>query len=337
MILVTGGLGFIGTHVTRALLDLGESCVVPWRRSAERAKLLGAGQGELVLERLDVLDGEALLDLGKRYPITGVTHLAGVGLGAVPTLDALSGNVQALVNVLRAADAWGVSRVGVASTIGVYGGVAGNPLHEDMPLPAESPHMIPAAKKAMEILALRAAADAGYDVVNLRIGAIWGPLGRNDSPFFPIPRMVHAAVAGEDPGFPPDRVPYAEAGIDAATSRTAHGRSPSCRPPRPCGTTRTTWATGTRPPTGRSPPRSGRSSRTRVPAWPRVGRATRSTWTRPGYGRTPASGRPTTPGARSATTSAGCGPATRAESRSPRRTAGEARSLSGRRPGRGPA
>lgn len=215
MILVTGGLGFIGTHVTRALLDLGESCVVPWRRSAERAKLLGAGQGELVLERLDVLDGEALLDLGKRYPITGVTHLAGVGLGAVPTLDALSGNVQALVNVLRAADAWGVSRVGVASTIGVYGGVAGNPLHEDMPLPAESPHMIPAAKKAMEILALRAAADAGYDVVNLRIGAIWGPLGRNDSPFFPIPRMVHAAVAGEDPGFPPDRVPYAESGIDA--------------------------------------------------------------------------------------------------------------------------
>ena len=216
MILITGGLGFIGTHVARALLDLGESCVVTWHRSDRRAEFLADEMGRRVFaEQLDILDHEAVLDLGKRHPITGVIHLAGAGIGTAAALDALSLNTQGLVNVLRAAETWGVSRIAVASTIGVYGGVEGNPLREDVPLPMESGHVIPAAKKIMEILALCAAGEAGVEVVNLRIAAIWGPLGRAASPFFPIPRMVHAAATGEEPGFPADRTPYAGDGIDA--------------------------------------------------------------------------------------------------------------------------
>ncbi len=43
MILITGGLGFIGSHTTRALLDLGESCVLVQRRAPELPADLARG------------------------------------------------------------------------------------------------------------------------------------------------------------------------------------------------------------------------------------------------------------------------------------------------------
>lgn len=214
MILITGGLGFIGSHVARALLDLGETCVVTRHRTARLPEFLAdEAEGRLLVEPLDVTDEDAFLALGKRHAVTGIVHLAAAGLGG-RALDALAQSTQGLFNVLRAAEAWEVPRVGIASTIGVYGGVPGDRLREDAPLSTASPHTIPAAKKAMEILALRAAVEAGFAVVNFRIGAIWGPLGRAASPFFAAPRLVHAAVNGEDPAFPPERTPYAEDGID---------------------------------------------------------------------------------------------------------------------------
>jgi UDP-glucose 4-epimerase len=51
--------------------------------------------------------------------------------------------------------------------------------------------------------------------VSLRIGTIWGRLGLPDSPFFALPRLLSAAVWGEDPDLTPPRPPaYAEDGGD---------------------------------------------------------------------------------------------------------------------------
>jgi UDP-glucose 4-epimerase len=221
MILVTGGLGFIGSHTSRALLDLGERCVIAQRRVGSVPGFLAADVGDrAVVEQMDCTDLEGVLDAGKRHEITGVVHLAAVGLGKDAPLDELWANTQALFSVLRAAQEWGVGRVVLASTIGVYGGVAPTATgayREDAPLPVDSAHLIPAHKKSTEILASAVSACTGPDIVSVRIGAIWGPLGRESSPFFGAPQLVHAAVNrpfnGSDASGPPNPL-YAEDAID---------------------------------------------------------------------------------------------------------------------------
>lgn len=174
MILVTGGLGFIGSHTVRALLDLGESYVLVQRRTAEAPVSLAGAQ--VAVEQADITDLTAPPGVGIHRKITGIVHLAG-SVPCPPSSDQpIEGTRKAiggLLNVLQAAQDWGVERVGVASTIGVYGGVtAEGPLGEDMPLPMTSGHVIPAFKEIGELIADHLAGATGIEIVNYRIAAI---------------------------------------------------------------------------------------------------------------------------------------------------------------------
>ncbi len=190
--LLTGGLGFIGSHVARALLDLGEPVVLT--RGTTAPSFLD--DPRVFVERVDMTDRSAMLELGSRYAITGIVHLGGVMPSPDDYVGAFRANSEALLNVFEAAREWDVRRVGVASAIGVYGGVSGLPWREDALMPLASPHPIPAAKKVNEILATLLGSNLGVEVANLRIGAIWGPLGRPRSAFFAVPALVHSAVSG---------------------------------------------------------------------------------------------------------------------------------------------
>lgn len=220
MIMVTGGLGFIGSHTVQGLLDLGESCVLVQRRAAQVPEHFAAEAGKRVfVEQVDITDLAALVEIGTRHKITGIVHLAG-SVPWPPSADEPVGNARkaldSLFNVLQAAAAWEVPRVGVASTIGVYGGVTGqSPLGEDLPLPMTSGHVIPAFKKIGELLTDHLANATGIEILNYRIGAIWGPLGRPASPFLAASALIHAAVRGVSPDFSALRSPaYAQDGVD---------------------------------------------------------------------------------------------------------------------------
>lgn len=213
MILVTGGLGFIGAHTVRALLDLGQRCVIVQRTARKPPDFLAeASEDYLVVEQADCTDLAGLLEVGKRHEITGVIHLAAAPLSHDSPLDNLEENVLAFFTVLRAARRWGAGRVVQASTIGVYGGVTASVYREDLPLPIASPHALQAYKKGAEIFASAIAASEGLQVASVRIGAIWGPLGRERSPFFAAPQLIHAAAAGDLGAAGPP--PYAGDGID---------------------------------------------------------------------------------------------------------------------------
>ncbi|WP_328993338.1 NAD(P)-dependent oxidoreductase [Kribbella sp. NBC_01245] len=195
MILVTGGLGMIGAHTARALVDLGHEVVVTSHRRAEVPSFL---TGKVVVESLDVTDRDAFLALGDRHDISDIVHLA----GSIPEdpVQFFRTDMAGLLNALDAARTWGVRRFAVASSLGVYIGRTENPWHEGLELPtAELPHLIVAYKKALEPLTTHSLQGSGVQPVVLRIGTIWGPLVDPETPFYYVPPYISAVLRGEKP------------------------------------------------------------------------------------------------------------------------------------------
>jgi nucleoside-diphosphate-sugar epimerase len=196
MILVTGGLGMIGAHTARALIDLGQEVVVTSHRRTDPPSFF---DGKVVVEQLDVTDRDAFLALGSQYEFSDIVHLA----GSSPAEDPVAyfrHDLAGLLNALDAARAWGVRRFAVASSIGVYIGHDENPWHEGLPLPtADLPHLIVAFKKAVEPVTTHSLAGTGIHPIVLRIGSTWGPLMDPESIFSPIPPHVSAVLRGETP------------------------------------------------------------------------------------------------------------------------------------------
>jgi nucleoside-diphosphate-sugar epimerase len=194
MILVTGGLGMIGAHTARALVDFGHDVVVTAHRRVDVPSFL---LDRVTVEALDVTDRVAFLDLGNRYEISDLVHLAGSIPGADP-VSYFRTDTTGLLNALDAARAWGVRRFAVASSLGVYVGRPETPWHEELPLPtAQLPHVIVAFKKAVEPITSHALLGSGVQPVVLRLGTIWGPLTDPESPFFHIPPLISAALRGD--------------------------------------------------------------------------------------------------------------------------------------------
>jgi UDP-glucose 4-epimerase len=198
MILITGGLGFIGLHTARSLLDLGEDVVLTQYRVAREPDFIKDELGKRAfIEQLDVTDGAALMEIGKRHEITGIIHMATPGLGALDAAGDYKMNMYSLLNCLEAAEAWGVKRLGLASSVTVYNGVENGPFAEDMPLRTTPNNPVEAYKKAYEIISTHYALRTGLDIVLLRMGYIYGPLYHSMGNA--MSRLVHAAVKGVAP------------------------------------------------------------------------------------------------------------------------------------------
>ncbi|WP_084963066.1 NAD-dependent epimerase/dehydratase family protein [Thermoactinospora rubra] len=196
MILVTGGLGMIGAHTARALVDLGHEVVVTAHRRAEVPSFLS---GRVAVENLDVTDRDAFLALADRHDIGDIVHLA----GTIPDEDPVAffrTDTTGLLNALEAARTWGVRKFAVAGSLGVYIGRSENPWHEELALPTvDLPHLIVAFKKAVEPLTTHSLQGSGVQPVVLRIGSVWGPLMDPESPFNHIPPYISAVLRGDEP------------------------------------------------------------------------------------------------------------------------------------------
>jgi UDP-glucose 4-epimerase len=187
-VLVTGGAGFIGSHVVDRLLATGITPrIFDVRPSAHHPA------GEVDAVRGDLLDREALQKAMRGCD--AVVHLAAaadVDDVARRPADAEAVNSRGTLNVLEAARGAGVTRVAYASTIWVYGSATGA-VDEDHTVELPD-HLYTATKLAGEMYCRSYSALYGLECTVLRFGIPYGPRAR---PAGVIPIFVRKALAGE--------------------------------------------------------------------------------------------------------------------------------------------
>ncbi len=188
-VLVTGGSGFIGSHVVDKLRARGHQPVIydlrpsPWHEPGSVDTVLGSITDREALER-------AL------HSCDAVAHLAAVAdvndVHASPE-DAERVNARGTVTVLEAARRAGVERIVYASTIWVYSDCLGDEVDEETLLPAPS-HLYTSTKLAGELYCKAYQELYGIDYTILRFGIPYGPRAREAAV---IPAFVGKAMRGE--------------------------------------------------------------------------------------------------------------------------------------------
>jgi UDP-glucose 4-epimerase len=200
VILIIGGMGFIGLNTALRFLEVGQKVVITQHTSHRLPDVLKREIGRgVVIAPLDVTSPHQVFDVVRRHQVESILNLM-----APPARSASTGAdyrlyTAGLQNVLEAARTFGLRRVSLGSSVAVYAGLPAGPYREDTPLPLPSPTQVSAFKKGMEMHAHYYAAQAGLDVVALRIASIYGPLYY--SMHNPIGRMCQAAVRNTEPDF----------------------------------------------------------------------------------------------------------------------------------------
>jgi len=195
MILITGGLGFIGLHTARRFLDVGEQVVLTQFKVRREPDFIKADIGKRAfIESLDVTSAHDVNAIVRKHKVTGIVHLAVPGLGALTPAEDYRVNVIGFLNVLEAARLFDVRRVSLASSVAVYASLAEGPFREETRVPIHSGNPTETFKKALEILGMHFASRTAVEVIALRIGTPFGPLYHSLAA--PTSRIVHAAAKG---------------------------------------------------------------------------------------------------------------------------------------------
>jgi UDP-glucose 4-epimerase len=211
MILITGGLGFIGLHTARRFLDVGEQVVLTQYKMRREPDFIKREIGKRAfIETLDVTAGHDVIVVVRRHKVTGIVHLAVPGLGALSAAEDYRVNVMGCLNILEAARLFDVRRASLASSVAVYASLPEGPFHEEAHLPVHSGNPTETFKKALEILGLHYASRTNLEVVALRISSPFGPLYHSLAA--PTSRICHAAARGVSTDFTGARrgAPYEE-------------------------------------------------------------------------------------------------------------------------------
>lgn len=200
-VLITGGLGFIGSHTVVELIEQGEDCLIIDNLSKSTIDVLDRieviVQKKVPFIKLDLLDMDALRTLFKEHTIASVIHFAGfksVGESVKNPLMYYQNNLISTLNLIEVMKEFDVKKLVFSSTATVYGDLHTPPLHEDLPLSAPNPY---GRTKLMleQVLRDLVATDASWKIALMRY---FNPIGAH-----------HSGKLGEMPyGIPNNLMPH---------------------------------------------------------------------------------------------------------------------------------
>ena len=183
--LVTGGAGFIGSHIVRALLEQGASVRVLDNFSTGKRENLEELRRQFNRDQFEVVEGDLRDASGVEEAVSGIEvifHEAAFvsvpqSMGEPQTCFDV--NITGTSLLFDAARRAGVRRAVVASSAAVYGESGALPLIEETPLQPRSPYAL--SKRVGEMYAELFTGAFGFEVVALRYFNVYGPRQRSDS------------------------------------------------------------------------------------------------------------------------------------------------------------
>lgn len=204
-VLVTGGIGFIGSHTCVELLNEGYSLIIVDDLSNSKTEVLsriekitGAESGRISFYENDILDRDAMEKIFDEHDIDAIIHFAGfkaVGESVQKPLEYYHNNITGSLILCDVARNHGVKNLVFSSSATVYGDPVEIPITENTPkMPATNPY---GQTKTMleQIFTDFYIGDNEWNVVLLRY---FNPIGAHES-----------GLIGEDPkGIPNNLVPY---------------------------------------------------------------------------------------------------------------------------------
>ncbi len=190
-ILVTGGAGFIGSHLIEKLLEEGNEIICvdnlnDYYDPVLKQNRLKKFEDKIIFEKIDISDYSQLAAVFKKHSFEKIAHLAaqaGVRYSISHPEVYNQSNYIGTANILELAYKNNVKDIVFASTSSVYGESKDMPFQETNS--ADRPMSIYAAtKRAGELLAASYSHLHGLNVTCLRFFTVYGPFGRPDMALF---------------------------------------------------------------------------------------------------------------------------------------------------------
>ncbi len=201
-ILVTGGAGFIGSHLAEAVLARGDTVRVLDNFSTGRRENIDALIQKYGSAQLEILEGDIrdVSQIGEAVRGVEVVFHSAAFVSVPQSIDepqtCFDINVGGTHMLLESARRAGVRRVVLASSAAVYGESDALPLVEDGPLQPKSPYAL--SKRVNEMYAELFTNDFDLEVTALRYFNVYGPRQRPDSMYAAaVPLFIQCVLSGK--------------------------------------------------------------------------------------------------------------------------------------------